>query len=41
MREIYKKIFGIVLGVVGGIALVSYLEYKYPRCAICGGLINA
>ena len=41
MKEIFKKIFAIILGIVGGVALVSFLEYKYRRCYFCGELINA
>ena len=41
MREIFKNIFAIILGIVGGTALVSYLEYKREKCSSCGGLINA
>lgn len=29
LREIKKKIFAVSIGIVGGIALVSYLE-NYP-----------
>lgn len=41
MREIFKKILAIIFGAIGGMLLVSLLEYKYKRCCICGGLINA
>lgn len=41
MREIFKKTFSIILGVIGGFALVNYLEYKYEKCYFCGRLINA
>jgi len=40
MKEIFKKIFSIILGIVGGFGLVSYLEHKYRRCYFCGELIN-
>ena len=40
MNEIFKTIFEVILGIIGGTALVSYLEYKYKRCYFCGELIN-
>ena len=41
MKKIFKKIFSIILGIVGGVGLVYYLEHKYQRCSFCGELINA
>ncbi len=40
IKKYFEIIFAIILGAIGGIALVSYLEYKYRRCYFCGELIN-
>lgn len=40
IKKYFGIIFAIILGAIGGLALVSYLEYKYRRCYFCGELIN-